>query len=499
MFSNIQGLKRMELFGLSEWVSYLLVMMKGILIFVSVVFFLSGIDDLFIDAWYVVRSLYRRIFIMPHHQALNTEQLLAKPEQYLAIMIPAWDESAVIKAMLLNTFKTLNYTNYHIFVGVYPNDEATRSEVESLMKTHKNLHLAITGSDGPTCKADCLNWIYREIRSFEQAANIEFVACIMQDCEDVIHPLCYKLFNYMFPQSDMVQLPVMSLRRKTFEFTGGHYLDEFSQLHYKDMVVRESINNCLPAAGVGCAFSHKALATIAKHNNNQVFSVNSLTEDYDFGLRMKRYGLKQIFVRFFTTRKVMRQRFWESTPREVEVRELVCIREFFPNQFWPAVRQKSRWVVGICLQGWEHLGWEGSFSTKYMLYRDRKALLTNLVNILAYIIVLVVVAIWVNTKINPEAYYYPPLVVEGSWLWNLTLVNFGLLLLRIFERAFFVYRLYGLKEAFLSFPRMIWGNFINFFASTRAISQYLKYLITNKAIAWDKTAHIYPDIENAHS
>jgi len=33
----------------------------------------------------------------------------------------------------------------------------------------------------------------------------------MQDCEDVIHPLCYKLFNYLIPRIDMVQLPVESL------------------------------------------------------------------------------------------------------------------------------------------------------------------------------------------------------------------------------------------------------------------------------------------------
>lgn len=78
----------MGLFDLSEWVSYLLVLMKCLLVFVSVVFFLSGLDDLFIDFWYLIRSLYRRTFVMPKYQPLNTEQLLAKPEQHLAIMIP---------------------------------------------------------------------------------------------------------------------------------------------------------------------------------------------------------------------------------------------------------------------------------------------------------------------------------------------------------------------------------------------------------------------------
>lgn len=486
----------MILLDFSEWVSYLLLLMKGLLVFVSIVFLISGLDDLFIDLWYGIRSVYRHFFILPKYQPLSTEQLLAKPEQPLAVMIPAWDESSVIKAMLKNALQNLNYKNYHIFVGVYPNDPDTRTEVEALMGTYSNLHIALCGNDGPTNKADCLNWIYHEIHRYEAVNDIQFVAFIMQDCEDVIHPLCYKLFNYMFPHFDMVQLPILSLRRKTHELTGGHYLDEFAQVHSKDMVVRESMTHNLPAAGVGCAFSHRALETIAKHNRNQVFSINSLTEDYDFGLRLKQYGLKQIFVRFFTTRTELRQRFWQRKPEEVQVPELVCIREYFPNQFWPAVRQKSRWVLGICIQGWKHLGWTGSLGVKYMFFRDRKSLLTNLVNVLAYIIVLVVATVWLNTKINPDAYYYQPLVFPYSWLWYVLLINAGLLIVRILERAYFVYRLYGLKEALLSFPRMIWGNFINFFATNRAIYQYMSHLYTRKTIAWDKTAHIYPETES---
>jgi len=481
----------------SDWVSYLLVLMKALLAFVSIVFLLSGLDDLFIDIWFLCRSLYRRFFVMPKYDPLTTEQLLAKPEQPLAVMLPAWDESAVIHPMLVNAVQKLNYKNYHIFVGVYPNDPATRSEVERVMERYDNISIATCGDPGPTNKADCLNWIYQEIRRFEKQQGIQFAAYIMQDSEDVIHPLCYKLFNYMFPRFDMVQLPVMSLPRKAYQLTGGHYLDEFAQLHFKDLTVRESINRSLPAAGVGCAFSHQAFEVVARNNNNELFSVNSLTEDYDFGLRLKKYKLKQIFVRFFTTRTELRRSFWHRRPREVQVPELVCIREYFPDRFWAAVRQKSRWVLGICLQGWENLGWEGDFTTKYMLYRDRKALLTNMVNVLGYVIVLVVVTVWINTLVNPEAYYYPPLVVPGSWLWYVLLANAMLLMIRIVVRALFVNHLYGFGQALLSFPRMIWGNFINFFATSRAIFQYVKYLSNHKSIVWDKTAHIYPEVESA--
>ena len=36
------------------------------------------------------------------------------------------------------------------------------------------------------------------------------------------------------------------------ELTAGIYIDEFSEHHSKDMLVRERVDRCIPAAGVGC-------------------------------------------------------------------------------------------------------------------------------------------------------------------------------------------------------------------------------------------------------
>ncbi|GJL73390.1 MAG: hypothetical protein NMNS01_25890 [Nitrosomonas sp.] len=477
---------------LNENIPYLLVAMQLLMAFVCIIFFISGLDDLFIDLYFWIRRFYRKFFVMTKYQPLTERQILDKPEQFIAIMLPAWDESAVIGQMLRNTIKSINYTNYHIFVGVYPNDPETRTEVEKVMAESDHVHLCITGDDGPTNKADCLNWICNGIRKFEKKNNINFACFIMQDCEDVIHPLCYKLFNYLFPKADMVQLPVLSLNRKWYEFTAGHYQDEFAQLHYKDLPVRESITRSIPAAGVGVAFSQKAISTVAK-NNNQIFSTNSLTEDYDFGFKLREYGLKQMFVRLFVDRVVTKKSWLTGKKKQVKIKELVCIKEFFPNIFWPSVRQKSRWVLGIGLQGWENLGWKGPLSIKYILYRDRKALITNLINLLGYVVVLVVVSIWIIISLDPNAYQYPPLVEEGTFLWYLIAINAFFLGLRIFHRGYCVKQLHGWTQAFLSFPRMVWGNVINFFATTRALSQYATYLRTKQSISWDKTDHVYPE------
>jgi adsorption protein B len=476
----------------SDFVAVALVAAQALLIAVSVIFLLSGLDDLFIDVCFACRQIYRRLRIEPRHPRITEEQLLAAPEQAVAIMIPAWDESAVIRPMLLNTLRSLNYSNYHIFVGTYPNDTATQVEVEKVREESDRVHRVMTRDDGPTNKADCLNWIYQGIRLFEKESGIRFQIFVMQDCEDVIHRLAYKVFNYLIPRKDMVQLPVLSLPRRWHQFTAGHYIDEFAQLHYKDLIVREMLSGCVPAAGVGCAFSRRALEQIGQRNGNQVFSIDSLTEDYDFGLRLKQANLSQAFVRLHFPRKESRAARFGRGVREVTVSDVVCIREYFPAQYRASVRQKARWVVGITMQGWEHIGWTGDFWTRYMLFRDRKSLVTNFVNVLGYVVVGAIVSLWTINWLAPDSYRYPSVLEQGTWVWYCILANAWLFGVRMVMRAYCTLRLYGPAQAALAMPRMVWGNVINFMATARAVKLYATYLRTGKLIAWDKTAHVYP-------
>jgi len=481
---------------MSDAIAYLLVACQLLTAVVGVVFLVSGIDDLFIDICYLVRVLYKRLFVVPRYPALREPELRARPEQPIAVMIPAWQESSVIRQMLLNTRSRLDYTNYVIFVGTYPNDPATAREVDGLEEAGAPVIRVTVPHDGPTNKADCLNWIYHAIRRHEAADGLAFQIFVMQDCEDVIHPLCYRLFNYLIPRKDMVQLPVLSLERRWRELTGGHYLDEFAQLHYKDLVVRELLDRSLPAAGVGVAFSRRALAAVAAANRGEIFSTKSLTEDYDLGFRLKRLGMRQIFVKFEVERDLFRSDAESGTRRTRRVRELVGVREFFPATFRSAVRQKSRWVIGIAMQGWSHLGWSSDWRTNYMLYRDRKSLITNLASVAGYVVVCVIVSVWVVQWSWPDAYRFPPIVQRGSTLWYMLLINFALLVLRVLQRAYCVWCLHGYQQAALSIPRMAWANFVNFAATVRAMRLYLRYLRTGQAIAWDKTDHIYPALES---
>jgi bacteriophage N4 adsorption protein B len=242
-----------------DFTSWLLVFAHLLLGFILVIFFLSGADDLFIDLNFICRSLFRRFFVLPKHKRLSIDDLRAVPEQPVAVMVPAWDESAVIRRMLENTLRILEYSNYHVFVGTYPNDPDTAHEVDSICGSFPNVHRTVCPKDGPTNKADCLNWIYQGIRVFEKENDIAFEIFLMEDCEDIVHPLSLKLFNRLIPRKDMVQLPVFPLETQWYNFTSGHYIDEFAENHSKDLWVRERLAKGIPAAGVGCAFSRASL------------------------------------------------------------------------------------------------------------------------------------------------------------------------------------------------------------------------------------------------
>jgi bacteriophage N4 adsorption protein B len=470
-----------------ELTSWLLVFAHLLLAFIAVIFFASGTDDLFIDLNFICRSLFRRFFVRPKHKRLSVDDLRAVSEQPIAVMVPAWDESAVVRRMLENTLRSLEYSNYHVFVGTYPNDPDTAREVNSICASFPNVHRTVCPKDGPTNKADCLNWIYQGIRLFERENDIKFEIFLMEDCEDIVHPLSLKLFNLLIPRKDMVQLPVFPLETKWHDFTSGHYIDEFAENHSKDLWVRERLTKGLPAAGVGCAFSRAAFERVASLRENQLFNIDSLTEDYEFGVRLSRYTLKGIFVR---QRLVIASN--AKKQRGTGAAEYVAVREYFPFTFKTAVRQKSRWVLGIALQGWSHLGWRGDLWTRYMYLRDRKTLLTSQINVLGYAVVLIQCYVWAVQWLMPLAYRYPPIVERGGLLWNLLLIDAALMANRLAWRIASVYRLYGCFQALLSIPRQAWANVINAAATIRAVHLYIGYLRTGILVKWDKTAHVFP-------
>ena len=460
---------------------------------VALLILFSSLDDIFIDVWYWVRRISRAFNVDRKFKRLNTEQLREKSEQSLAIMIPAWMEHDVIAAMIENMVEVLEYKNFAVFVGTYANDPETIQEVERMMTRYKQLHRVEVPHEGPTCKADCLNFVVEAILAYEREHAMEFAGVVLHDSEDVLHPLELKFFNYLLPRKDMIQLPVASLEREWYELIAGTYMDEFAESHAKDMVVRESVAGIVPSAGVGTCFSRRALQALVGSTHNKPFNIASLTEDYDVGNRLAQLNMQAIFGVFPVKFRVDRRSWFRSgIKREVIVSMPLSVREFFPDTFRQAYRQKARWVLGIGLQSWEQIKWPDTLAARYLLLRDRKSTITAFVNVLAYLLVVQFLLVQVGFLTGWWDLFYPSLFAEGS-AWRLLIyLNAISLFIRCSHRVYFTTILYGWKHGLMSLPRMVVSNFVNFMAVARAWRLYLSYLFRGRALAWDKTMHDFP-------
>ncbi|RUM69095.1 MAG: hypothetical protein DSZ07_05460 [Sulfurovum sp.] len=477
-----------------DYISLYWLIIKMMTFFTVIILFISGLDDFFIDVYYWIRRGSNSIIGKEKYPNLTTKELMAHPEKPLALMVPAWDEAVVIEKMLKNTLKTFQYDNLHIFVGTYPNDPATQEKVDNVTAIHSNVHKVVNKTPGGTTKADCLNNVIDYIFEYEKSTGIEFTTITYHDSEDIVHPMELKLANYVIGTEgkDLMQIPVMPLTTNPMNFNGTHYQDEFIETGFKDMLVRESISGYVPSSGVATSFSKKAVATLSRLNDGVVFNTKSLTEDYDIGYRLLSEGLKLAFVTFPVTVK-KKVKTWRGKMEEREVEEYIVSKGYFPTKFQQAVRQKSRWIVGIVFQGNRDIGWPKGLGLKYILYRDRKAIFTHPANLFAYIILFNLVYLSLTYAFNDTAWHFPEFIPEESWIWTLIYFNAMFLVSRFFHRFYFVNKFYGFSSAILSIPRLIWGNIVNMFALFRAFSQYKNAGKKEKEVKWDKTDHEFPD------
>lgn len=451
---------------------------------VALAILLNLLDDLFIDLNYFLRGLYRR-----SRRRLTRAELVSQTQQRIAIIVPAWKEADVIAEMLSHNLSSLDYdpSRYMIFCGTYQNDPGTQACVDAVARRSPSVRKVVVPHDGPTSKADCLNWVYQGVILEEERSGERFGILLMHDAEDIIHPLAPRLYNYLIPRYEFVQTPVFSLDLKAHQIVAGTYIDEFAEHHLKDMLVREAIGGLVPSAGVGSAFCRDAFEEIATAHDQKPFNVDSLTEDYELAIKF-RLANKRVH---FACRTLERPAEADGVIGTRE--EYLATREYFPSGFTASIRQRSRWVCGITLQTWQQVGWKGSLPVLYCLWRDRKAVFTNLMLLLAYSLGLCFAASSGYAVLTDSPWLFERVVQPGSLLSLLLWLNTGALIWRALLKAYFVGRLYGPVQALLSAPRLIAGNLISVLATLRALKQYVGHRVTGEPLRWLKTAHQFPN------
>ncbi|QLC22831.1 glycosyl transferase family protein [Parasphingopyxis sp. CP4] len=450
------------------------IVFRELALFAACGFLLIALDNLTIDLLWLRRTLrrtLRRFRGKPNNSRRMPAQLAdnAVPGRH-AVFIPAWDEANVIGPMLEHMARQFEGRNYRAFVGCYPNDPATIAEVKEVAERYPKICLVICRKQGPTTKADCLNALWKAMEAEEDRSRTKFRSVILHDAEDVVDPHEISLFDRMIGSHDLIQIPVIPLPDPNSAWIAGHYCDEFAEAHGKDLPMRSALGAAVPSAGVGCAIARSVLGDLAKQRGDVPFDKDSLTEDYELGLTLAQQGCKGSFVRCHAG----------------EDNDLIAVRAHFPATLGAALRQKTRWVAGISLFGWDRLGWDVGFADFWMRLRDRCTILAALVLTAGYAAALLGLGLVIIASIFPVSFTPLP-----DYLAVLLSINFALLLWRLAMRAIFTARVYGWRSAITALPRIVVSNVISIMVARRALTQYL---LTRRGgrPAWEKTKHVFP-------
>ena len=468
---------------------------------IALAFIVFGIDDL---AWDIF-SLFRGA----NHKRVDLALVNDKPPKMLAIVVAAWHEESVIGEVVDNLIASAQYPGslYRVFLGVYPNDQATLAMARSLEIRHGGTVVAVVGAKpGPTSKADNINGTLRAIQAYERTHDVHFACVTIHDAEDVVHPNEFKMTNYLIDDYDALQFPVFPLQRmprlrlffKTL--TSSTYADEFAEHHFRTLVMRDELG-FVPSAGTGFVLSRRVLDSFG---SKDVLPENSLTEDYQLSLMLRMQGFRVHYVLERVPRVNNRGRM---------VWDYIATRSLFPSTFKAAIRQKARWVYGITMQN-SHVRdlFEKNsltFAERVFLYKDIKAKYANFVLLPGY----AALAYFLVQTLLPGLglpVMYPLL----SFSWWLCMLLFFMMVERQVVRARALINVYGWKTMAYSillpplFPiRLLWGNLINLVATFRAwkmrisfaLSKYQKVNETHitaqkskpqtKRPVWNKTDH----------
>ena len=153
--------------------------------------FVSGLDDLFLDLSYIVLRTRDRLAF---RRAPACAQVVAK-ESRIAILVPCWQEGEVIERMVEHNLAAIDYADYEIWLGVYPNDPKSIEKARRCEAEFGAVRSVVCEREGPTTKADCLNQILQGLFKRERETGRSYDIVVQHDAEDLIQQACMRLFR----------------------------------------------------------------------------------------------------------------------------------------------------------------------------------------------------------------------------------------------------------------------------------------------------------------
>ncbi len=461
----MQGLGVALAFWAMDFWQWLALLQRELLLFAGIFFLLGAIDDLAIDFSWIWLKLTGRVRTpVIDRGEFQRARLSGAP----AVLIPAWHEAEVIGDTIAHALGSWPQESLRLYVGCYRNDPATIAAAIAAANQDARLRIVIHERDGPSTKADCLNRLYEAMRDDEARTGHRFAMAVFHDAEDLVDPAGLALLDRAIASgADFAQLPVEPLPQADSRWIGSHYCEEFAESHAKGLVVRDAFSAGIPAAGVGCAVARDTIDRLCERRPSRLpFEAGSLTEDYELGLTIAEAGGRGRFLR---------ARGHDGL--------LIATRAYFPSTIDAVVRQKTRWVHGIALQGWDRIGWAGGPVERWMRARDRRGPMTALLLLVGYSLIALTALSWTAIGLG-----YGEPVKLTPMLEFLLIANLLAFLWRAAFRFAFTTREHGWSEGLRAMLRIPITNIIAIMAGRRAVFAYARTLLGG-AVIWEKTDH----------
>lgn len=438
--------------------------LASVLLVIGILILISSIDDLVIDILASIKL--GRDQISPLHP--DETRIEHKPS--IAIFVANWHEANVLGKMVEGNLENFTYEKVRFVLGVYPNDPETLAVVQELAKKHPRfVEVVVNPCSGPTSKGQMLNVMFQQI--FGRAERSPDLV-VLHDSEDIIAPLSFEVYARHAAAHAMIQIPVFSLDSRKRSLVSATYMEEFAERHTREMILREELGAFVPSAGVGTCL-RKDLIEHFLATRGYVLEPGSVTEDYVLGAESHRQGFAATFAAY-------------RDPR-VPSHPIIATFEYFPKEFWAAVKQRGRWVYGICFDGTKRLGWSGSFWQKFFLYRDRKGAWANLLPVVSLLILLICLTIGIDRTHVPA--------------WQVHMLQFVLtvntisIFLRIYFKTQALRQIYGTHDFFGLIIRWPVAFVINAIATARAWRTFfVESRMASQPIIWAKTQHELPEV-----
>ena len=152
-----------------------------------------------------------RLTVYTRYPRAFASDLPDAPAGFLAMFVPAWDESAVIASMLRATLVALPTTTTGFSSAITGTTRQPRQRSQRRRRPIEASKSTMTGRP-PRPIASTISTMRWSPTSWEGRSA---TAVVLHDAEDVVHPLEFKLFDRLIGRAAVIQLPVPAPARSS--------------------------------------------------------------------------------------------------------------------------------------------------------------------------------------------------------------------------------------------------------------------------------------------